>query len=557
MPPLQTNSVPPPPPNLKPPPEISPQNSIDSLIAFSVFTVLSAILFAISKKFPQFKKLRWISLLTFVTAIVAGFIYFTSSSPLTSFTSRSDEKIKPLAAPTDVEEKIQGYWGTRLFIVTASLETDIPKMKQVGINTITMAPQLEHKGDGNITEQPGTEQELKKAINTAHEAGFRVLLDPAPMTTEFNPKTEDPNLFVKNMKKISLKYAKLAEEFNVEYYSPLTEPVAQLGSVKADEFMQSILPEVKKRYSGKVVFKKQSNDLYEQKQIEEDHSTIIEFMITGDHIGVSFGKPQAERISLEISSNKSSLTKYTSHNQSSLGKKQIKVSKDEWHTLKIDQKGKRTIYTLDDQSLFDYQDSQDISGSYTLNTGGVTIRKISITNSKGISLISQNNIGDNWSGMHGWNIDDGQLVGRQASNPAKNAGELNLIHDIDFSGYDMLAIHLWKEGTVQSLSEYRQEVKYLLNKTRQQADSDGVPEILVGEFGGTTLESVQWGTNRIKTEIGRPMTGAELAAVAQMVVTEAENTTSGYLYNGWDIEGQGIDQIPEVEQVIKAWYTTH
>jgi hypothetical protein len=29
------------------------------------------------------------------------------------------------------------------------------------------------------------------------------------------------------------------------------------------------------------------------------------------------------------------------------------------------------------------------------------------------------------------------------------------------------------------------------------------------------------------------------------------------MYNGWDIEGQDINRVPEVEEVIRKWYTTH
>ena len=42
-----------------------------------------------------------------------------------------------------------------------------------------------------------------------------------------------------------------------------------------------------------------------------------------------------------------------------------------------------------------------------------------------------------------------------------------------------------------------------------------------------------------------------------MVLEEAENTTQGYYYFGWDQEGQGIAVIPEVEKVIKDWYNNH
>ena len=48
-----------------------------------------------------------------------------------------------------------------------------------------------------------------------------------------------------------------------------------------------------------------------------------------------------------------------------------------------------------------------------------------------------------------------------------------------------------------------------------------------------------------------------MTQVTLMVLELAEDKVDGYMYNGWDIEGQGINRVPEVEAVIKEWYNSH
>ena len=150
--------------------------------------------------------------------------------------------------------------------------------------------------------------------------------------------------------------------------------------------------------------------------------------------------------------------------------------------------------------------------------------------------------------MHGWTIDNGEMVGTDSV-------ESWLVHDINFSGYDYIAIDTFKLGAKQSIEEYIEYLDFVIEKTNQQAQADGVPHVIIGEFGGTTLAEIGWYDPDPMAKIA--MTGEELAQVAKMVLELAEETTEGYIYNGWVIPGQGIKVIPEVEQVIKEWYTTH
>ncbi len=145
-------------------------------------------------------------------------------------------------------------------------------------------------------------------------------------------------------------------------------------------------------------------------------------------------------------------------------------------------------------------------------------------------------------------IKDGEMY-------AQTRGYAEMIYDIDFSGYDVLAINMFREGTHETDAEYRDYVRYLISRTKEQAADDGVPTVILGEFGGTTLPVKDWVTGEIDSS--PPMTNEQLARTARMVLEEAEDTTEGYYYFGWDREGQGIAAIPEVEKVIKYWYNTY
>ncbi len=61
--------------------------------------------------------------------------------------------------------------------------------------------------------------------------------------------------FLNEYNKIVIEVAKLAEKYHVEMFSPMNEPDLKLGGATASSWGQSILPEVKKYYHGKVLWK--------------------------------------------------------------------------------------------------------------------------------------------------------------------------------------------------------------------------------------------------------------------------------------------------------------
>ncbi len=94
-----------------------------------------------------------------------------------------------------INEKIKGYWSSRSGMVLSELD-DAEQMKEIGINTITFSPSHTHSQEGKVTERPGSESMIKKAINKAHKAGFRVMLETTPMNAGIvAPKVTDVSLF--------------------------------------------------------------------------------------------------------------------------------------------------------------------------------------------------------------------------------------------------------------------------------------------------------------------------------------------------------------------------
>lgn len=310
------------------------------------------------------------------------------------------QKITPVPAPM-VAEKIKGCWEIQ--DINKLVATELDHLKKIGINTITFSPQLDQTKNSDVRESPLAEIITKIAINKLHSAGIRVMLEPSPMGPEAAPKASDLKKFQDRMKGITLRYAEIAEKYQVEYFSPLSESEHHMGIEAAEQWMQEILPEVRKRYKGKIMWKKTGADL-------------------------------------------------------------------------------------------------------------------SLAESK------------------------------------------QLRHDINFSGYDYIVLDVFREGTDPTLQEHKEYIQTLIENTKVQAKADGVPQVILGEFGGTILPVTHEPGRYLgdyQKKQSRPMTNKELAETTRAVLELAENMVDGYIYSSCSMEGRGITVIPEVEEVIKEWYNSH
>lgn len=124
------------------------------------------------------------------------------------------------------------------------------RLKDDGINTIAVFINLNWSGGVLSWPRPNREA-VQKTIEEAHMLGMHVYLrmeDPVFRTPEEWPRMES------QFPQFVLEAAELAERSQVSLFAPLTEPNRWIGYKKADEWMQQMLPAVRDRYKGKLVY---------------------------------------------------------------------------------------------------------------------------------------------------------------------------------------------------------------------------------------------------------------------------------------------------------------
>ncbi len=453
------------------------------------------------------------------------------------------ESLQPVPAPS-VNNKIKGYWSSQSGRVLSELN-DAEKMKEMGINTITFSPMLTHDQEGRVSEIAGTENYVKKAINKAHKNGLRVMLETTPMNAgKVDPKVKNPGLFQKEMTRISLKYAKIAEDYNVEYFAPIVEGECHMGVVENEKWLRELLPKLKAVYHGKIMWKKQSTDLDQPKDWKEDHIFIIGFKFDGNEFTIKLKEQAEQSISLRISSDGLNLEKYAKTNQIFRESKNYLLSGG-WHELKIEIKGKLITVSIDNEKLMEKLDDSGPLGGYLLR-GKVRINKLEI-----LDMNSQVLYKETFDNLNSFSAQKGEMALEGKELIADS--EIKLIHDINFSGYDYIAVNTFRFPKALSTEEYMDYLRHVIQKTNDQAKSDGVPNVILSEFGGA-LEAVHWAGEKESTI---SFTEDELVKTVKMVLELAEKSMDGYIYNGWDIEKQGLNKLPKVQAVVKEWYITH
>ena len=524
------------------PPEMVAQKPTYAIVMSIIFLLLAAILFFVSKKFPRFNKLKWGSLVSIIVSTVLALVYFTADGG----------GIKAVKAPKIEQGRIIGVREPDISAVSSMLENDTEKLKNLSVNTISLSPRLEILPSGAVEDTVSSEYDLKAAINKVHKAGFQVYLELAPIKS-FSYRIDNPSLYESTIKRLVTKYAKVAEEFNVAYFSPLSDVVTHPDQEKLAKFMRDMLPKIKKHYTGNVVYQKHDVNPESALELTEDHSIEFEFMITGTGFKVAsryhLYSDKGSNIIFSVDDEAVSVSDYSKGGR--LFKDHMSIDAGVWHKGKILQQGKRISFYFNGEEMYSHEDDQKVHGSYAFLAAGSRVKNISIKDLKENPLIDTDNFANNWASSEGWSIEGNEFVGRvHPKHPENNAGELFLVGDIDYSGYDTVGVSLWRMGTIKSLEDFKSGIDFKIESTKQQAASFGIKQIIVSRFGGTTAISdkiPEWEQEKL----GDPMTSWELADTVEAILLAEEGKTKGLIYDGWETENQGINKIPEVEQVIK------
>jgi len=172
-----------------------------------------------------------------------------------------EEGIVP--APSNEVQVYKGIWmPTSLSNDPNKLDSDIQKLKDIGVNTIFLPaapPHLERCLEGlpsdselakKLREIIPIQKEIMIAnIQAAHRNGLRVGL---AMTKCF-PAAED--ITSEEWDSQVIENAKIAEEYHVELFAPMNEPEVLFGPSASANWGQEILPKIREVYHGKVVWK--------------------------------------------------------------------------------------------------------------------------------------------------------------------------------------------------------------------------------------------------------------------------------------------------------------
>jgi len=206
-------------------------------------------------------KSRLLISLIFITILVGMGFYFLNPQIPQIPENPSSQKNQP--ENYGIEEKTQQSYKRQdiKFLKMVSSENgmysfddeEIEELKSLNVNTIRICPLYEIGSNGDI-KLVESEKFYINLIRKAHQAGFAVMLEPNIAGPSGFPELSDPR-YVDELMNIASKWAKIAEQENVEFYSPLNEPDAVFSDeslvnewIKKSQNMRSL-------FSGNLVLK--------------------------------------------------------------------------------------------------------------------------------------------------------------------------------------------------------------------------------------------------------------------------------------------------------------
>ena len=196
-------------------------------------------------------------LILLIVAMAAASFYFLTKQ--TSEVTEGSVIIKP--SDTSIT-KYKGIWMPFLREVRIALG-DIDNLKLDGINIVAIGIKVcKNEKDDNfyVCED---ENEIKNSINDFHKNDIRTLLilNPANPDSKIDPNSPEGKgrVLLDKLTALILNWSAIAEEYGVEMFCPVNEPqmLAYKNDNDVSEWAQEILPKIREKYRGKIVFEVQ------------------------------------------------------------------------------------------------------------------------------------------------------------------------------------------------------------------------------------------------------------------------------------------------------------
>ncbi len=192
--------------------------------------------------------------------------------PIPSTTEKELESLaQGITFEREYQDPIKAVWEPGPAYNRLGATYFIDEYKKMGINTYSITAKYNHK-DGtlihSVDHATGKKADTEKiaTIIRAKKAGLQVVLvahDLYDMFPDVSKKQEDINFadYYDDIESTSLKWAKIAEEYNVEYFVPVNEfeyvlyengYSAEQACKITNELYAKIIPPVRKIFNGKI-----------------------------------------------------------------------------------------------------------------------------------------------------------------------------------------------------------------------------------------------------------------------------------------------------------------
>jgi len=139
---------------------------------------------------------------------------------------------------------------------------DLDWVEENGINILAFNVGLWANERGEVSTLPGVREPLISFIDEAHSRGIKIWLvgellhqvdggRPNEMRTMPKEMVENTDL-MRNFDLAVIEWAKIAEEHNVEIFSPISEAYVNFGGERGKKWLEEIKPKIDAVYSGKI-----------------------------------------------------------------------------------------------------------------------------------------------------------------------------------------------------------------------------------------------------------------------------------------------------------------
>ncbi len=174
----------------------------------------------------------------------------------------------PIAFRRNYPKIIKGNWEPSTLEMQQILNSEVEKLKELGVNTVSIVLEYDLNKDGSYYLED--EEFYISLLRKAKNAGFAVLISPnfvGAAGHDYAKEGIDINLvkYLENSEEIALKWAEIAERYQAEFFAPQNEfngPIR--GNFAANEqeearitteWHKEMLPKIRKIFNGKLLAK--------------------------------------------------------------------------------------------------------------------------------------------------------------------------------------------------------------------------------------------------------------------------------------------------------------